>query len=282
VSTMRKTVSVLLLAAAVLAGVACSSKSEAPVEQTPTPRAGPALSGELTVFAAAHFTEAFQEMKARLEESNPGLSITFSFASATQLRAQLEQGARADVFASGDEKQMDLAREAGLLAGEPAVFAHDRLVVILPRDNPASIETLQNLARPGVKLDLVNENAPAGAYAREFLRRASAASAFGADFEQRALANVVSEEENVKQVVAKVRLGEADAGICLVSDVTTEAASDLLTIKIPDDLNPIAIHVIAVLKDAGDPALAQAFVDYVLSPEGQAILRAQNFIPITP
>ena len=280
---MRKTVSVLLLAVALLAGVACSSnKSETPVEQTPTSQAGAALSGELTVFAAAAFTEVFQEMKARLEESNPGLSITFSFASATQLRAQLEQGARADVFASGDEKQMDLAQQAGLLAGEPVVFARNRLVVILPRGNPAGIETVQDLARPAVKLDLVNENAPAGAYAREFLRRASDASAFGADFEQRALANVVSEEENVKQVVAKVRLGEADAGICLVSDVTPEAASDLLTIDIPDDLNPIATHVIAVLEDAGDPALARAFLDYVLSAEGQAVLRAQNFIPVAP
>jgi len=279
---MRKTVSVLLLAAAVLAGVACASNGGAPAEQTPTPRAGAALSGQLTVFAAAAFTEVFQEMKARLEESNPGLSITFSFASSTQLRAQLEQGARADVFVSGDEKQMDLAREAGLLAGEPAVFAHNRLVVILPRNNPAGIETLQDLATPGVKLDLVNENAPAGAYARQFLSRTSAASAFGADFEQRVLANVISEEENVKQVVAKVRLGEADAGICFVSDVTPEAASDLLTIDIPDDLNPIAIHFIAVLEDAGDPTLAGAFLDYVLSAEGQAILRAQNFIPVAP
>jgi molybdate transport system substrate-binding protein len=234
------------------------------------------------VFAAAAFTQAFQEMKARLEESNPGLSITFSFASSTQLRAQLEQGARADIFVSGDEKQMDLAREAGLLAGEPAVFARNRLVVILPRDNPAGIQTLQDLATPGVKLDLVNENAPAGAYARQFLSRTSAASAFGADFEQRALANVISEEENVKQVVAKVRLGEADAGICFVSDVTPEAASDLLTIDIPDDLNAIATHFIAVLEDAGDSTLARALVDYVLSAEGQAILRAQNFIPVAP
>jgi molybdate transport system substrate-binding protein len=279
---MRKTLALLLLAAAVLTGVACTSRSEAPVEQTPTLRAGAALSGELTVFAAAAFTEAFQQMKARLEESNPALSITLSFASSTQLRAQLEQGARADVFASADEKQMDLAREAGLLAGEPAVFARNRLVVILPRDNPAGIETLQDLARPGVKLDLVNENAPAGAYARQLLRQASDASALGADFEQRALANVVSEEENVKQVVAKVRLGEADAGICYVSDVTPEAAPDLVTIDIPDDLNPMAIHLIAVLKDAGDPALARAFLDYVLSAEGQAILQAQNFIPVAP
>ncbi len=279
---MRKTVSVLLLAGAVLAGVACTSNSGAPVEQTPTSRAGAALSGELTVFAAAAFTEASREMKASLEESNPALSVTLSFASSTQLRAQLEQGARADVFVSADEKQMDLARQAGLLAGEPVVFARNRLVVILPRDNPAGIETVQDLARPGVKLDLVNENAPAGAYARQFLHRASDASAFGADFEQRALANVVSEEENVKQVVAKVRLGEADAGICYGSDVTPEAAADLLTIDIPDELNPIAIHLIAVLKDAGDPALARAFLDCVLSAEGQAVLRAQNFIPVTP
>jgi molybdate transport system substrate-binding protein len=279
---MRRTVSVLLLAAAVLAGVACSSKGEAPVEQTPTSRAGAALSGGLTVFAAAAFTDACKAMKTRLEEDNPDLSITFNFASSTQLRAQLEQGARADVFASADEKEMDLARQAGLLAGEPAVFARNRLVVILPRDNPAGIETLQDLSRPGVKLDLVNENAPAGAYARQFLEQASAAPGFGADFEQRALANVVSEEENVKQVVAKVRLGEADAGISYFSDVTPEAAPDLLTIDIPDELNPIAIHLIAVLKDAGDPVLARAFVDYVLSAEGQAILQAQNFIPVAP
>ena len=96
------------------------------------------------------------------------------------------------------------------------------------------------------------------------------------------LANVVSEEENVKQVVAKVRLGEADAGICYVSDVTPEAAPDLATIDIPDELNQIATYPIAVLKDAGDPALARAFLDYVLSAEGQAILQGQNFIPVAP
>jgi molybdate transport system substrate-binding protein len=279
---MRKTVSVLLLAAAILAGVACTSNGGAPVGRTPTSRAGAALSGELTVFAAASLTEAFNEMKTSLEKSNPDLSITFNFASSTQLRAQLEQGAGADVFASADEKEMDLAREAGLLAGEPAVFARNRLVVILPRDNPASIETLQDLSRPGVKLDLASETAPIGAYTRQFLERASSAPAFGADFEQRALANVVSEEENVKQVVAKVRLGEADAGICYVSDVTPEAASDLVTIDIPDELNQIATYPIAVLKDAGDPALARAFLDYILSAEGQAALQAQNFIPVAP
>jgi len=279
---MSKTMLVLLLAVALLAGVACTSKGEAPVEQTPTLGAGTALSGGLTVFAAASLTGAFEEMKTSIETSNPGLSITLNFASSTQLRAQLEQGARADVFASADEKQMDLAREAGLLAGEPVVFAHNRLVVILPRDNPASIETLQDLSRPGVKLDVASETAPIGAYTRQFLQRASAAPAFGADFEQRVLANVVSEEENVKQVVAKVRLGEADAGICYVSDVTPEAAPDLATIDIPDELNQNATYPIAVLKHAGDPGLARAFLDYVLSPEGQAILQAQGFIPAAP
>jgi molybdate transport system substrate-binding protein len=279
---MRRTVPVLLLVAAVLAAVACTSGEETTLERMPTSRAGAALSGGLTVFAAASLTAAFAEMKTSLETRNPDLSITFNFASSTQLRAQLEQGARADVFASADEKQMDLARQAGLLADEPVVFAHNRLVVILPRDNPASIETLQDLSRPGVKLDVASQTAPIGAYTRQFLQRASAAPAFGADFEQRVLANVVSEEENVKQVVAKVRLGEADAGICYVSDVTSEAASDLATIDIPDELNQIATYPIAVLKDAGDPALARAFLDYVLSTEGQAILRGQNFVSVAP
>ena len=123
------------------------------------------------MFAAASLTGAFQEMKTSLEKSNPGLSITFNFASSTQLRAQLEQGAPADVFASADEKQMNLAQEAGLLAGEPTVFAHNRLVVILPRDNPAGIETLQDLARPGVKLDLASRDG-----ARRSLRPAVPAS----------------------------------------------------------------------------------------------------------
>jgi molybdate transport system substrate-binding protein len=277
---MWRTVSVLLIAAVVLAGVACASKGEAPAEQTS--RARPAVKGELTVFAAASLTEAFNEMKASLEKSNPGLSITFNFASSTQLRAQLEQGAQADVFASADEQEMDLARQARLLGSEPEIFAHNRLVVILPRENPAGIETLQDLSRPGVKLDLASETAPIGAYTRQFLHWASAAPGFGSDFEQRVLANVVSEEENVKQVVAKVRLGEADAGICYVSDVTPEAAPDLVTIDIPDELNEIAAYPIAVLRDSSNLTLARAFVDYVLSAEGQAILQAQNFIPVAP
>jgi molybdate transport system substrate-binding protein len=167
----------------------------------------------LTIFTAASLTDAFREMGANIEQANPGTKVTFNFAGSPTLRTQLAQGARADVFASADEPNMQGAQKDGTIASEPRLFVRNQLVAIVPAANPAQVMRLQDLAKPGVKLVLTNKEVPVGNYSRQALAKMSQDTAFGAEFATRVLANLVSEETNVKQVVAKVQLGEADAGI---------------------------------------------------------------------
>ena len=246
---------------------------------TPTPGAEvPRLQGQLTIFTAASLTDAFQEIAATLEQGNPGTKVTFNFAGSPTLRTQLAQGARADVFASADEPNMQGAQQDGTIAGEPRIFARNLLVVIVPAANPAGIATLQDLARAGIKLILARKEVPVGNYARQSLDKMSQDTAFSRDFATRVLANLVSEEPNVKQVVTKVQLGEADAGIVYASDVTPAVRGALQVLTIPEPLNVVARYPIAVVKDAANAAGARAFIDYVLSPAGQAILTRHGFL----
>ncbi len=259
-----------------------SSAGSPPVQATEgESTTAPRLQGQVTVFAAASLTDAFTEIGAMLEKAYPGVKVVFNFAGSPTLRAQLEQGARVDVFASADEPNMDAVGRQGLLAGRPRLFASNRLVVIVPARSHAAIAQLQDLARPGLKLVLARSDVPVGNYARQALARMSQDPAFGPAFAERVLANVVSEEPNVRQVVAKVQLGEADAGIVYATDVTPQVREAVQIIAIPDQFNVIARYPIAVVKNAPNAAGAQAFVDYVLSPPGQAILAKYGFIPPT-
>ena len=234
--------------------------------------------GTLTVFAAASLTEPFRELGKRLEATYAGLKMVYNFGGSPTLRTQLEQGAQADVFVSADAVQMELATKSGVVQGERPVFVKNRLVVIVPRDNPGQVTAFSDLAKPGLKLDLAAPTVPVGHYSRQALRQASAA--YGADFEARALRNVVSEEENVKQVVAKVQLGEADAGMVYVSDVTSKIGHDVLMIQIPDVYNQIATYPIALTQSVQNRTAAEAFMSFVLSAQGQALLQAHHFIPV--
>jgi molybdate transport system substrate-binding protein len=236
----------------------------------------------LRVYAAASLVDAFNELGRALERQRPGLTVRMSFAGSQQLASQLEQGAGAEVFASADERWMDDVKSHGLLAGEAAPFARNLMVVIVPATNPARIARLQHLARGGVKLLLCADAVPAGHYSREVLRNLGADPTFGAEFANRALRNVVSEEENVRSVVAKVQLGEADAGIVYRSDVSMKLRRYVKVLEIPTAANVVASYPIAVLKGAPEPAAAQAFVDLVLSPEGQRVLERFGFIPVAP
>lgn len=249
-------------------------------EGGPVPRAGAATSGPLTVFAAASLTEAFSVLGKLLERRNPALRVTFNFAGSQQLALQLEQGARADIFASADQRWMDYARQRGLISGAARDFVRNALVVIVPQPNPARISQLQDLARPGVKLVLADEAVPVGTYTREALAKLSQAPGFGSDFAQRVLRNVVSEEDNVKGVVAKVQLGEADAGIVYRSDVTSNLAGRIQMIDIPARFNVIASYPIALVKGAPNPDAARQFLDLLFSSPGQRVLTEQNFIPV--
>jgi molybdate transport system substrate-binding protein len=243
-----------------------------------TPAAAPAAQGgELTVFAAASLTDAFNELGPLFESQQPPARVVFNYGPSSGLRTQIENGAPADVYASADEAQMDLARQSGVVAGEPQVFARNALVLITPRDNPGRIEALHDLARPGLRLVTTGQQVPIGAYTRQVFGALSQDPAYGADFAERVHANVRSEEDNVRAVVAKVVLGEADGGIVYSSDVTPRVAPEVRQIAIPEQFNVVATYPIAVVQGARQAALAQRWLDLVLSASGQTILAQHGF-----
>lgn len=239
------------------------------------PQAAPArVEKELVVFAAASLREAFTELAGRLEAQNPGVRVRFNFAGSQELRTQLEQGARADVFASADTKHMDGAKAAGLVRTD-RIFVTNVPVVIVPASNPAALRTFADLPR-AKKLVVGAPEVPIGAYTLQILDRAAAA--LGPAFRQEVEAHVVSRELNVKQVVAKVSLAEADAGFVYRTDAL--GAGDRVTqIAIPTDLNVVAVYPIAVLEKAPATKLAEQWVKLVTSPEGQAVLSRFGFTP---
>jgi molybdate transport system substrate-binding protein len=246
------------------------------------PRAASAApTGSLTVFAAASLTDAYTVIGTVMQQRNPGLRVTFNFAGSQQLATQIEQGAKADVFASADQRWMEYVRERGFVVGSPREFVWNLLVVIVPQSNPGRINQLQDLSRQGVKLVIEAEAVPAGKYSREVLAKLDRAPGFPATYDQQVLRNVVSEEDNVKAVVTKVQLGEADAGMVYRSDVTPAVAGRVGVIDIPSQYNVIASYPIALLTSAPNPDAGRQFIDLVLSPIGQRVLRDQHFIPLT-
>ena len=275
---MRRVVSKVLSFALSMLLTACS-----PVTTPATTSSGEATTAQtsLTVFAAASLTDAFQTISKNFSTAHPGVDVVFNFAGSQQLAQQIGQGAPADLFASANASQMAVAIESGrVVSGTEQLFVRNRLVVVTPVDNPAGIATLADLAKPGLQIVLATKEVPVGQYALDFLDKAEADGTLGAGYRDAVLANVVSYEENVRTVLAKVTLGEADAGIVYRSDVTPTAAEQVQRIGIPDNLNTIASYPIAPLSDSPHAALAQQFIDYLLSPEGQQILEDAGFMPL--
>ncbi len=243
-------------------------------------------SRELTVFAAASLFNAFPEIADAFVAEHPGASVTFNFAGSQRLRTQLDFGARADVFASADRRQMDLAVEAGLIAGNPAPFAGNSLVVIVPLpgtlaglNSAVNIQRLEDLASDGVKLALALPDVPAGRYALTLFRNLETQyPTLGPGYASRVMDNVVTLEPNVRGVLQKVALGEVDAGIVYRTDAATEyAAGKVQVVSIPQGSNIVAEYPIAVLRDAANPVLAKEFARFLLGERAQAILKSYGF-----
>lgn len=239
-----------------------------------------ALTGELSVFAAASLTDAFGAIAEAFEAAQRGVTVNLSFANGQQLGTQLNEGAPADVFATALKAHMDLVVTGGRISPEAIrVFARNRIVVVTPADNPGNVTSLHDLSRPGLRLVLADPATAVGQYTLNFLDKASSLPEYGSDYRERVLANARSYEDTVRAAFTKVLLGEADAAIVLSTDPAGNRER-VQVLDIPDELNTLVEHSIAPLKDAANPALATAFIDFVLAPPGQAILADYGFQPV--
>lgn len=269
---------IYILAAAILLP-ACSA-TRSPDTADPAYQGTPPASTKarvLAVYAAASLTDAFTEIAQEFEALHPGVTVSLNFGGSQTLRAQIEQGAQADIFASANANQMDALVEGNYIAADtPKIFLNNQLVVILPPENPAGLSSLADLANSGLKIILAAQEVPVGSYALQALDKLD--TAIGSGYKENVLANVVSYENDVRQVVTKVQLGEADAGIVYTSDAV--AVPDLQIIAIPAESNVAAGYPIAALAQSKNAALAQDFIAYVLSTDGQAILKKWGFLPV--
>ncbi len=235
------------------------------------------LDGEILVFAASSLTDAFSALAKGFSTDHSGVTVTFNFASSSALATQLNERAPADVFASANDAQMNVVEAAGN-ASSPQTFATNVPVVIVPAGSRV-VQSFADLGTPGVRLVLAGPDVPIGAYSRQILANAAgAADGPGADFVDRVLGNLKSNESNVRAVLTKVQLGEADAGIVYQTDAAA-AEGTVNVIQIPSPYNVTASYPIAVAKESRKPAAANAWIAYVLSPEGQAILARFGFGP---
>ena len=231
--------------------------------------------GELIVFAAASLREAFSVIAEDFERAHPGVDVVFNFAGTQELRTQLEHGAACDVLASADLRHVDELVKRGRVR-TPVIFARNEPVMVVAPEASSSIRSLADLPN-AERIVIGAAEVPIGRYTLALLDRAAAT--LGADFRSRVLARVVSREPNVRQVLAKVRLGEAHAGVVYRTDVRGDAA--VVVVAIPGDVNVIADYPIAVVSDAAQPGLAQAFIEHVRSNDGQAALRRAGFLAPT-
>lgn len=241
---------------------------------TPAP-AKVTLQGDITVFAAASLTDAFKELGKAFEAANPGTHVTFNFGASSALATQIDQGQPGDVFASADSANMKKVTDKNL-AGPPVIFATNIPVVVVPASG-SPVKAFEDLVKPGVKLVLATPAVPIGNYSRTIFTNASAASGgISADFSEKALANLKSNEADVRAVLAKVQTGEADAGIVYATDAAV-AGAQVKTVPIPEKYNVIARYPIATLTESGHAEGAAGFIAFILSDAGQAILQKYGF-----
>jgi molybdate transport system substrate-binding protein len=244
---MRRINAIAAMTAAALALASCGGGSDSD-----------AGSDQLTVFAAASLTEVFPTIDR---------GARYSFAGSDDLASQIRAGAPADVFAAASPKYTQQLFDEGLVE-EPVTFAANRLVLIVPKSNPAGIGDVEDVTRPGTKLVVAQEGVPVGDYTREVLGELGLTAA---------LDNVVSNEDDVKAVLSKVSLGEADAGFVYATDAAV-AGDDVEIVELPEGSQPPIEYQIAVVKGSGDEAAAQTFVDAVLAGGGQHALEAAGFV----
>tara|TARA_B100000029_G_scaffold171695_3_gene168097 strand:- start:104 stop:913 length:810 start_codon:yes stop_codon:yes gene_type:complete len=235
---------------------------------------------ELIIFAAASLTDSFKEIANEFETLNNNVSVIFNFAGSQQLSTQLLHGANADIFASADWIQMNRITESDLSLEEPQNFASNQLVVIVPTEN-ASLFELSDLTNPGTKVVVAHTNVPAGTYTNVVINKLAQYPSLSKSYPDKLKQTIVSEETNVRNVVQKVVLGEADAGFVYRSDTALPYVSEKVrTINIPEEYNEIANYPAAILMESESKELAQEFMDFLKSGKSQDILEKYGFLKI--
>ena len=246
---------------------ACSSSSSPPgAASTPgatAPAASPSLSGSITVFAASSLKEAFTTIGNQFEAAHPGVKVTFSFGASSTLATQIINGAPADVFASASPKNMQQIVTAGD-ASSSVNFVKNVMEVAVPPSNPAHITSVNDLAKSSVKVALCQPQVPCGEVAAKVFANA------------KITVKPVTLQPDVKSVLTQVELGNVDAGVVYVTDVSS-AGAKVMGVSIPDAVNASTEYPIAPVSKSSNPSVAQAFVAYVLSSAGQAVLTADKF-----
>ncbi len=245
--------------------VACSSKTPSPSSSdSQSPGQATQASGSIVVFAAASLKPAFSKISQQFKTDNPGSGVDFEFGGSSDLANQLTQGATADVFASADTAQMDTVAKAGLVAGTPAKFASNTLVIVTAPGNPKKIGSFADLAKPGLSVVTCQKPVPCGTATQRI------EDSTGVHL------SPVSEELNVTDVLNKITTGQADAGLVYVTDAMY-AGNKVTTVKFPEAAGAVNVYPIAVLKKAQRPTLAQKFMAMVTGDAGQQILAQSGF-----
>jgi molybdate transport system substrate-binding protein len=241
-----------------------------------TSSAPSAATTHLTIFGAASLKGALESAKAAYETGHPGMTLTLSTDSSSVLAAQIEQGAPADVFLSADASNPSELVEGGFASGDAVDFAGNELTIIVPSDNPAGITGAADLGRSGLKIIAAGDGVPITTYATQLVDQLADLSGYPAGFAAAYAANIVSREDNVKAVVAKIELGEGDAGIVYATDAA--ASTKVTTIDLPASANVRATYAGVVLKTSPHQKAARAFLDWFAGSDGQAILSSFGFL----
>lgn len=258
---LTRPVALLSSAALALLLAACGGSGS---QASASPSAGQ-VTGNLTVLAAASLTDVFNKLGERFRAEHAGVAVRFSYAGSPTLVTQIQQGAPADVFASADQSNMQKVLDGGLSSGQPRVFARNRLQILVQSGNPRQIRSVADLSNPAIKVDVCAPSVPCGSYATSVFARAAVK------------VTPVSQEDNVKAVVTKVSLGEADAGIVYSTDVKA-GGNEVQGVSIPDDQNVLAAYPVVQLKSATNEKAAQAFIALLTGPEGQKTLAGYGFL----
>ncbi len=277
--------------AALVAIVACivaacsGGTSSSPSSPSATPAAAPSSAPasatppaavDLTIYGAASLKGALEKAKAAYEAAVPGTTLTISTDASSALATKIEQGAPADVFLSADTKNPRALVDEGLTDGPAVSFAGNKLTVIVPIDNPAGITTPADLATAGVKIIAAGDEVPITKYATQLVDNLAKEPGYPADFAAAYAANIVTKEDNARAVVAKLELGEGDAGIVYVTDAA--ASTKVATVDVPDAANVLATYAGVVVKASENAAAARAFLAWLAGPDGQAILGSFGFL----